>query len=52
MSNLFEGNDISFVFLDILNGIAIVYRDIFGKRSLVLSFDEAKNEIIISSLAI
>ena len=51
MSLAFEGNDFSFVFFDILNNLVISYRDIFGKRSLIYTFDAASKEIIISSVS-
>lgn len=49
MSHVFEGNDISLIFTDTLNNLGIVYRDIFGKRSLIMSYSET--EILISSVS-
>lgn len=49
MTHVFEGNDISLIFTDTLNNLAYVYRDIFGKRSLIISYNE-NGEILISSV--
>ena len=34
--NVFESSDMSLVFVDELNKHVIIYRDLFGKRSLIL----------------
>lgn len=51
MSTVFEGNDIAFVFFDKLNDMVIIYRDIFGKRSLILTYDENTSEVLLTSTA-
>ena len=49
MQTIFEGNDVTFVFIDKLNDIMIIYKDIFGKRSLLIQFNELSQELLISS---
>jgi len=39
----------TFVFLDALNDLLIVFRDPFGKRSLVCHFDEKSGELMLAS---
>jgi len=48
MSTVFGGNDVAFAFLDAVNGLVITYRDMFGKRSLLLAGNES--EIAITSV--
>jgi len=48
MSIYFEGNDISFILLDLASSNLLIYRDLFGKRSLILSY--TGSELMISSV--
>ncbi len=50
LSTVFEGNDISLIFIDQLNGLLIVYRDLFAKRSLILQQSIGSQEILFSSV--
>lgn len=50
LSTEFEGNDFSLVFIDTLNSLIIAYRDFFGKRSLLLTYNESTKEISFSSV--
>ena len=52
MSDVFEGNDIAFVFVDSVNDLIVTYRDIFGKRSLILTYDSQYGEVLLSSVAL
>ena len=48
LSEFFIESDMSFVFIDRLNNIKIVYRDFYGKRSLILQ--SKQSELLISSV--
>lgn len=50
MSTVFKGNDVAFAFVDSVNGLVITYRDMFGKRSLLLASNGS--EIAITSVAL
>ena len=46
---VFEASDMSFVFFDELNNIVIIYKDLFAKRSLIISYEETTKELLIAS---
>ena len=48
LSEFFVESDMSFVYIDRLNKLKIVYRDFYGKRSLILQ--SKANELLISSV--
>lgn len=48
MSTFFEGNDISFIFFDGISSQLLIYRDLFGKRSLILSYSDL--DMMLSSV--
>lgn len=48
MSTYFEGNDISFIFFDGISSQLLIYRDLFGKRSLILSYSD--HDLMLSSV--
>ena len=48
MSTFFEGNDISFIFFDGISSQLLIYRDLFGKRSLILSYSD--QDLMLSSV--
>ncbi|CDW72582.1 asparagine synthetase domain-containing protein 1-like [Stylonychia lemnae] len=49
MREVFENSDMSFAFLDKINDVMIIYRDIFGKRSLIIDYDEKLQSLMLSS---
>ena len=48
LSEFFIESDMSFIYIDRLNNIKIVYRDFYGKRSLILQ--SKQSELLISSV--
>ena len=48
LSEFFIESDMSFVYIDRLNNIKIVYRDFYGKRSLIL--ESKQSELLFSSV--
>ena len=48
LSEYFVESDMSFIYIDRLNTLKFVYRDFYGKRSLILHLKQ--NELLISSV--
>ena len=45
----FQESDMSFVYIDRINGATLAYRDFYGKRSLLLQAKESTEELLFSS---
>jgi hypothetical protein len=41
--------DMSFVYVDRVNDMILIYKDLYGKRSLVFHADQVNGELLISS---
>lgn len=49
LSIFFQESDVSFVYIDRVNDATLVYRDFYGKRSLILQANQASQEVMFSS---